>query len=80
MKKKEGFNPNLNLAFFGQRNGGRGRGLNRGRNQGFSFNSKGRGFAPTNQANQASSQYGCGIARGTNLSYSPFSNNNILLK
>jgi hypothetical protein len=48
--EKEGFNPNPNLAFFGQRNDGRGRGSNRGRNQGSFFNSRGRGFAPANQA------------------------------
>jgi hypothetical protein len=36
-EENEGFNPNSNLAFFGQRNGGRGRGSNRGRNQGSFF-------------------------------------------
>jgi hypothetical protein len=38
---------------------------------------RGSGFAPTNQANQASTQYGHGIARGTNQSHAPFSINNI---
>jgi hypothetical protein len=68
-------NPNPNLAFFGQQNGGRGRGSNRGRNQGFSFNSRECGFAPTNQA---STQYGHGFAHGTNRSYAHFPNNNTI--
>lgn len=73
MNKKR-LNPNLNLAFFGQRYGGRGHGLNRGRNQGFSFNSKGHEFSPTNQT---STQCGRGTTCGTNQPYTHFSNNNI---
>jgi len=73
--KKEGFNPNPNLAFFGQRNGGRGRGSNRGTNQGSIFNSRGCGFSPANQAN---TQYGHGFTHGTNRSSEPFHNNNIV--
>jgi hypothetical protein len=72
-EENEGFNPNSNLAFFGQRNGGRGRGSNRGRNQGSFFNSRGRGFAP---ANHASTQYGRGFTPRPNHSSAPFHNNN----
>jgi hypothetical protein len=68
--EKEGFNPNPNLAFFGQRNGGRGRGSNKGRNQGSSFNSRGRGFGP---ANQAPTHYGRGLTPGQHQSSTPFS-------
>jgi len=72
-EKKEGFNPNPNLVYFGQRNGGRGCGSNCGRYEGSFFNSRGHGFA---LANQAPTQYGRGFTHGTNWSSGPFHNNN----